>query len=106
VAVAVAPPIYDPPIPSPYDTAYDRAMTLHFRSAEVSGTYTGEPGYPHIPPVASVQPYRGFSGATVLQYDGLTGEYIALAQADARRFLAALGPPIAPPPAGPAPPKP
>jgi hypothetical protein len=99
---ATAPlPVYDPPIPSPWDTAYDRAMTLHFRSPEVSGTYVGEPGYPHTPPIHGVQSYRVRSGDAVLQYDGLIGEYIMLAQADARLAFPPPPPPAPVPPAVP-----
>ena len=96
------PPLYDPPIPDPWDPAYDRAMTLHFRSPEVSGTYTGEPGLPHTPPIHGIQSYRVQVGGGVLQYDGLTGQYIKLARADAARAFppvagAAPVPPAAPP---------
>jgi hypothetical protein len=91
VALAPLPP-YDPQLPSPYDSAYDRAMTLHFRSPEVSGTWVGEPRFPHTPPVHGVRAYRIQSGTAVLQYDGLTGEYITLSQADAQRAF----PPSAP----------
>jgi len=98
--VPVAPsPLYDPPIPSPDNPAYDRAMTLHFRSPEVSGTWVDEPGLPHTPPVVGIQHYRVQTAAAVLEYDGLTGEYIPLAQADARRLF----PPVAAAPAPPAP---
>ena len=88
------PPVYyDPPIPSPYDSAYDRGMTLHYRSPTVSGAYRHEPGFPPTPPIRGVQHYRLQAGEAVFQYDGLTGEYIRLAQSDARRVLAVSGPP-------------
>jgi hypothetical protein len=90
-AVAFVPPPlivpYDPPIPAPWDSAYDRGMTLHFRSPVVSGSYIGEPWWPHTPPIRPFTAYRLASGGGVLQYDGLTGVYIPLAQVDARRFL-------------------
>ena len=89
---------YDPPLPSPWDTAYDRGMTLHFESAAVSRTYTGEPGWPPLPAIRSVGPYRKQVGGVVLQYDGMIGEYVQLAQADAHMVL------LPPPPAAPAPP--
>lgn len=98
--IAVAPLPYNAPIPSPWDTAYDRGMTLHFRSPAVSGTWIDEPGLPHTPPIRPVQWYRVPYGVAVLQYDGLTGEYITLAQADAVR---ALPPALPPPPAVPLP---
>jgi hypothetical protein len=100
------PPAYDPPIPSPWDPAYDRAMTLHFRSPEVSGTYTGEPGFPHTPPVHGIQSYRVQTGAAVLQYDGLTGQYIQLARVDALRAFPPAPAAAVPAPAVPAPPPP
>jgi hypothetical protein len=90
----VPPPPYDPPIPSPWDTAYDRAMTLHFRSPAVSGSYLLEPGYPPTPPVVGIQHYRVPAGGVVFQYDGVTGEYIRLAQRDAQFAF----PPVPPPP--------
>ena len=89
VAVA-APPLpavyYEPGIPSPWDTAYDRGMVLHFRSPDVSGFYFSEAGYPDTPEIVSVQPYRVVNGRAVSQYDGLTGEYIPLAAYDAERL--------------------
>lgn len=96
----VAPIYYNTGIPSPWDPAYDRAMTLHFRSPFVTGIVDPEPGYPHTPPVRAVSWYRFASGPTVYQYDGITGQYIALSQYDARRVypvIAAAAP--APPPA-------
>ena len=97
----LAPAYYNTGIPSPYDTAYDRAMTLHFRTVFVSGMFDPEPGYPHTPPVRAVQPYRYRAGDTVYQYDGLIGEYVALAQYDGVR---ALPPPPLPPSAAAPPP--
>jgi hypothetical protein len=96
VAMAPRAPIpadYDMPLPSPYDSAYDRAMTVHFRSPAVAGIYIADPGYPLTPPVVGLYPYRYQSGPTVFQYDGITGQYIALSQYDARRAL-----PVAPAP--------
>src|SRR4029077_1747695 len=100
VPVAFAPlPPYDPPIPAVWDTAYDRAMTLHFRSPEVSGTWVDEPGFPHTPAVHGIQAYRVQVGGAVMQYDGLLGDYVPLAQADARRAFPPGAPvPVAPPP--------
>lgn len=91
--VAVAPLPYNAPIPWPWDTAYDRGMTLHFRSAAVSGTWTDEAGFPHTPPIVPVEWYREPAAAGgVLQYDGLTGEYIRLAAIDAVHALPYAGP--------------
>lgn len=102
VAPALPPAYYNPGIPSPYDTAYDRAMVLHFRSPIVSGLYNPEPGYPPTPPVAGIQHYRVQPGTHVLQYDGLIGEYVQLAADDpSHEFaLAAAGHPANPPPPG------
>jgi hypothetical protein len=83
----IAPIYYNTGIPSPSDSAYDRAMTLHFRSPFVTGVADPEPGYPHTPPVRAVAWYRYPSGPAVYQYDGITGEYIALSQYDAQRVF-------------------
>jgi len=85
----VAPEYYNTGLPSHWDSAYDRAMTLHFRTPFVTGHIDPEPGYPHTPPVFGVQPYRFVSGPAVYQYDGLIGEYVELAQYDAHRALPA-----------------
>ena len=82
----VAPVYYNTGIPSQWDPAYDRAMTLHFRSPFVTGIVEPEPGYPHTPAVRAVAWYRFASGPTVYQYDGITGQYIALSQYDAYRL--------------------
>ncbi len=91
------PPPYNPLLPNPLDSAYDRGMTLHFRSKPVTGISIADPGYPPTPPIAGVVAYRIQAYGGVYQYDGLTGEYIALAQYDARRaFPAAPAPAPAP----------
>jgi len=89
------PVYYNPALPSPYDSAYDRAMVLHFRSPPVSGFYRPEPGYPATPPVPGIHYYRVQAGP-VFQYDGVTGEYIQLARSDPAS-LAAMAPPLPPP---------
>ncbi len=93
-AMEIAPPetpdYYNPLLPSPYDTAYDRAMTLHFRSPAVSGSYFVELGWPPTPPVLGIVPYRVRDERAVYQYDGLIGAYVALARSDASRALAAV----------------
>jgi hypothetical protein len=92
VAVAAPPPLpaaavyYEPGIPSPWDTAYDRGMVLHFRSPDVSGFYFAEAGYPDTPEIVSVQPYRVVNGKAVSQYDGVIGDYVPLAAYDAERL--------------------
>ena len=103
-AVAVAhspfvPVYYNPALPSPYDSAYDRAMVLHFRSPPVSGFYRPEPGFPATPPVVGVHYYRVQPGP-VFQYDGVTGEYIQLARNDPAYLAVTAPPPPPPPPSG------
>jgi hypothetical protein len=87
--IAMLPPVaavyYNNGLPNPWDSAYDRAMTLHFRSPFVTAIVDPEPGYPHTPPVRTAAWYRFGSGPTVYQYDGITGQYIALSQYDAYR---------------------
>lgn len=90
---------YNPLLPSAWDSAYDRAMTLHLRSPAVSGFVVAEPGYPPTPPVAGIAPYRVPAYAGVYQYDLIAGAYVRLAQSDAVRS----GVPLPPPPAAPAP---
>ncbi|HEX3863995.1 MAG TPA: hypothetical protein VHY35_20110 [Stellaceae bacterium] len=87
--------VYNPWLPDPRNTGYDRAMTLHYQSAPVSGVYGLDAGLPPTPPVAGIHPYRMQAGAAVVQYDGLTGEYIPLSQYDAQRVVAAGPLPVA-----------
>lgn len=84
-AVATAPPpaYYNPPLANPYDSAYDRVMTQHFRPPPVTVEYPVERGYPVIPRVA--QPYRFAAGGAVFEYDLMADGYVALAQRDAQR---------------------
>ena len=97
--VAMLPPPldYNPVLPSPWDSAYDRAMTLHFKSPYVSGFHYYETGLPPTPPVAGIHPYRIQAGGVAFQYDGLTGQYVRLAPADATPIVAMLPPLPAPP---------
>jgi hypothetical protein len=95
VAVAAPPDPYNPYLPGTLDTAYDRAMTLHFRSPAVTDTYLSERGWPPTPPVRGLFPYRVRAWGAVYQYDGLIGQYVALAQSDAGR-VSAVAAPIAP----------
>lgn len=84
------PDTYNPLLPSTLDTAYDRAMTLHFRSPAVSGSYLAEPGWPATPPVRGLFAYRLRAWGGIYQYDGLIGQYVALAQSDASRVAGAV----------------
>lgn len=97
------PVYYNPALPSPYDTAYDRGMVLHFRSPPVSGFYRPEPGFPPTPPIAGVHHYRVQPGPVVLQYDGLIGEYVQLAQNDPAQLHVGVPVPAPPPPLPPQP---
>jgi hypothetical protein len=103
VPAPFVPVYYNPLLPSPYDTAYDRAIVLHFRSPPVSGLYRPEPGYPSTPPVLGVHYYRVQPGPVVLQYDGMVGQYVQLAQHDPAQVHAVPPPlpvplPLPPPP--------
>lgn len=96
---------YNPGLPSPYDSAYDRAMMLHFRSPPVTG-YREDAGYPATPPYRAVHYYRVPAGAGIAQYDGLIGEYVLLAQDDPAHHHAAAAGAMAHPPPPPPPPSP
>ena len=98
LVAAVPPPPYNPLLPHPLDTAYDRGMVMHMRSTAVSGFHYAELGYPPTPPIAGYLPYRVPAYAGVYQYDGLTGEYVRLAQGDAARSGLLQPPPPPPPP--------
>ena len=96
---AAAPPLrayYNPPIPSPWNPAYDRAMTLHFRSPPVTGEFLLDPGWPPTPPVLGIQPFHLAAHGQVYELDGLTGQYVALAPYDAARAFPVAELPPAP----------
>ncbi len=90
----IAPVYYNTGIPSPYDSAYDRAMVLHFRSPPVSGLYQPEMGWPPTPPVRGIQPYRVQAGGPLLQYDGMIGEYVRLAHDDPAQAVMVVAHPV------------
>jgi hypothetical protein len=87
-------------IPATSNPGYDRAMVLLLHSPAVSGIYTDDPGYPATPVVNGVAPYQRDVCCGVFQYDGTTGEYIQLSQADAAHAIRPPGdvPIPAPPP--------
>jgi len=97
VAMTPAPAVYyNPLLANPWDS--DRAMVLHYRSPPVAGIYYPDPGYTATPDVAGVQFYKLAANGAVYQFDGLVGQYVALAAADAARALPPA-PPAPPPPA-------
>ena len=81
---------YNMLIPSTWDTLYDHIMVDHFRSPAVAGFYSAEVARPSW---HGIRPYRIRSGEAVLQYDGVIGRYVPLAQADAALVAAAVTPP-------------
>jgi hypothetical protein len=86
--------VYNPWLPSTYNGAYDRVMVQHFQAPPVSGIYGIDSEMPSTPPAAPFQPYRMQTSGAIVQYDGITGEYIPLSQRDARRVLAAAPLPV------------
>lgn len=92
VALPEPPDPYNPWLPGTHDTAYDRAMALHFRSPAVTDTYRSERGEAPMPPIHGLYPYRVRAWGGVYQYDGLIGQYVALAQPDASRVAAVAVP--------------
>ena len=94
VALASPPPwpAYNPPIPSPYDAAYDRVHTQYMHAREWRGEYLVEPGYVPTPPLPGLPHFRVAAGGGVFEYDIIAGGYVQLAQRDAQRALAAVAP--------------
>ena len=101
--------------PQPLDSAYEPAMVEYFRDPSITGYRPGSAaGYvhdsagmyvagvsyhrttwlgaraPQLPPPPQTDnfPFRKYAGALVCEYDGVTGEYVALSRADA---AAAIG---------------
>ncbi len=91
IAAGPPPAYYNPPLANPYDSAYDRVMTQHFRPPPVTVEYKVERGYPVIPRVA--QPYRFAAGGAVFEYDLMADGYVPLAQRDAQRARGVAAPP-------------
>jgi hypothetical protein len=91
-AVAAPWPAYNPPIPSAYDSAYDRVMTQYTRARELRGEYLIEPPYVPQPPLPGLPHFRVAGGGTVFEYDIMADGYVQLAQRDAQRALASVAP--------------
>ena len=85
-------PAYNPPIPSPYDAAYDRVHTQYMYAREWRGEYLVEPGYVPRPPLPGLPHFRVAAGGAVFEYDIIADGYVQLAQRDAQRALAAVAP--------------
>jgi hypothetical protein len=93
VPIAVAPwPAYNPPIPSPFDSAFDRVMTQYTLAREGDGEYLVEPGYVPNPPLPGLPHFVAAAGGAVLEYDIMADGYVQLAQRDARRAVAVAVP--------------
>jgi hypothetical protein len=98
VALAPAPPppppwpAYNPPIPSPEDSAYDRVMTQYMLARERSGEYLVEPGYAPDPPLPGLPRFVVTAGGGVFEYDIMADGYVQLAPSDAQRALAFAAP--------------
>jgi len=86
-------PAYNPPIPSPDDSAYDRVMVQYMHAREWGGEYGVEPGYLPSPPVPGLPRFVVGAGGGVFEYDVMANGYVQLAQRDAQRALAAVAPP-------------
>jgi hypothetical protein len=91
-AVATPWPAYNPPIPSAYDSAYDRVMTQYTRARELRGEYLIEPPYVPQPPLPGLPHFRVAAGGGVFEYDIMADGYVQLAQRDAQRALASVAP--------------
>ena len=78
-------PLYNPPIPNPYDSAYDRVMRQYTLAREYGGEYLIEPPYVPRPPYPGLPHFRVAAGGAVFEYDLMAGGYVQLAQRDAAR---------------------
>jgi hypothetical protein len=88
-------PGYNPPIPSPYDSAYDRVHTQYMRAREWRGEYLIEPPYVPNPPLPGLPHFVAAAGGAVFEYDIIADGYVQLAQRDVPRALP-VAVPIAP----------
>jgi hypothetical protein len=94
VAVAVAPywGPYNPPIPHPYDSAYDRVMKQYTLSREVGGEYLIEPPYLPTPPIPGLPHFRVAANGAVFEYDIMADAYVPLARSDVPYALPGTAP--------------
>jgi hypothetical protein len=92
IVLAAPWPAYNPPIPSAYDSAYDRVMTQYTRARELDGEYLIEPPYVPQPPLPGLPHFRVAAAGAVYEYDIMADGYVQLAQRDAQRALASLAP--------------
>jgi hypothetical protein len=90
-------PAYNPPIPSPYDSAFDRVHTQYTRAREWGGEYLIEPPYVPNPPLPGLPHFVAAAGGAIYEYDIMADGYVQLAQRDVPRVLP-VAVPIAPPP--------
>jgi hypothetical protein len=85
-------PAYNPPLPSPYDSAYDRVHTQYMHAREWGGEYLIEPPYVPRPPLPGLPHFRVAASGAVYEYDIMADGYVQLAQRDAQRALASVAP--------------
>ena len=86
-------PAYNPPIPSPYDSAYGRVMTQYTLGRQPGGEYLFQPGYWPEPPIAGLPRFRIAAGGVVYEYDIMADGYVQLTPGEAQRVLAVADPP-------------
>jgi len=91
-------PAYNPPIPSPYDSAFDRVHTQYTLAREIRGEYLIEPPYLSDPPLPGEPHFVVAAGPTVYEYDIMADGYVQLAAPDAARALPVSFPAPPPPP--------
>ena len=88
VRVAIAPwSGYNPPIPSPWDSAFDRVHTQYTRAREWRGEYLIEPPYVPNPPLPGLPHFVTAASGAVYEYDIMADGYVQLAQRDVPRAL-------------------
>jgi len=83
---------YNPVIPNPHDSAYDRLVSEHFRNRVPSGFHESADSKEIADSKSGIIPYRVVKAGRVLQYDGLLGRYVPLARGDGIPVAAATRP--------------